>query len=343
MLTPKKVFVDTIVTQLSLLSSGVLTEAEESQDGPPRAKRIVVPGDHHEKNLHALHFPSKDILLLEGSLIGYKQGHNVFGSCDVPSLVVDAHKATHKRKSFLFSTEDQQRIRGGESVEMKRLDVGVNFALPENVSATRALVELAHEMVDKGMNTSTYGYGETVYRNQHSQSSALKFYDKAKELTDNKGLPANLPNREAIMDFAKSVIRCELVLRHPKLKAMEMTRPKDCTFALLKSELENAIGRMNLKRRVRAGLTALDLREVKQMYHTTYRCWEHGDDLETLLEPKAFKRQAAYFAERGINLNEKPSIDGKEYLLGDIFTLSNAVEPPAELWGDDDDAECVEC
>ena len=36
-------------------------------------------------------------------------------------------------------------------------------------------------------------------------------------------------------------------------------------------------------------------------------------------------------------------IDGKEYLLGDIFTLSNAVEPPAELWGDDDDAECVEC
>ena len=343
MLTPKKVFVDTIVTQLSLLSSGILTEAEESQDGPPRAKRIVVPGDHHEKNLHIQHFPSKDILVLEGSVIGYKQGHNVFGSCDVPSLVVDAHKATHKGKCFLFSTEDQQRVRGGESVEVKRLDVGVNLALPENVSATRALVELAHEMVDKGMNTSTYGYGETVYRNQHSQSSALKFYDKAKELTDNKGLPANLPNREAIMDFAKSVIRCELVLRHPKLKAMEMTRPKDCTFALLKSELENAIGRMNLKRRVRAGLTALDLREVKQMYHTTYRCWEHGDDLETLLEPKAFKRQAAYFAERGINLNEKPSIDGKEYLLGDIFTLSNAVEPPAELWGDDDDAEAVEC
>ena len=60
MLTPKKVFVDTIVTQLSLLSSGVLTEAEESQDGPPRAKRIVVPGEHHEKNLHVLHFPSKD-------------------------------------------------------------------------------------------------------------------------------------------------------------------------------------------------------------------------------------------------------------------------------------------
>ena len=343
MLTPKKVFVDTIVTQLSLLSSGVLTEAEESQDGPPRAKRIVVPGDHHEKNLHIRHFPSEDILVLEGSVIGYKQGHNVFGSCDVPSLVVDAHKAAHKRKSFLFSKEDQQRIRGGESVEMKRLDVGVNLALPENVSATRALVELAHEMVDKGMNTSTYGYGETVYRNQHSQSSALKFYDKAKELADNKGLPANLPNRDAIMDFAKSVIRCELVLRHPKLKAMEMTRPKDCTFALLKSELENAIGRMNLKRSVRAGLTALDLREVKQMYHTTYRCWEHGDDLETLLEPKAFKRQAAYFAERGINLSDKPPIDGKEYLLGDIFTLSNAVEPPAELWGDDDDAESVEC
>lgn len=29
--------------------------------------------------------------------------------------------------------------------------------------------------------------------------------------------------------------------------------------------------------------------------------------------------------------------------LGDIFTLSNAVEPPPELWGDDDDTEAVEC
>lgn len=343
MLTPKKVFVDTIVTQLSLLSSGVLIETEESEDGPPRAKRILVPGTYQDKNLQALHFPSKDILVLEGSVIGYRQGHNVFGTCDVPGLVLDAYKGMHVEKAFRLSGKDQRRVEDGSGVEVKRLDVGVNFALPDGVSATRALVELAHEMVDKGMNTSTYGYGETVYRNQHSQSSALKFYDKAKELTDNKGLPANLPNREAIMDFAKSVIRCEVVLRHPKLKAMEMTKPKDCTFALLKSELENAIGRMNLKRSVRAGLSSLDLRDIQHKYRTTYRCWERGDDLETLLEPKALKRHIAYFASLGFNLNEGPSIDGKEYLLGDIFTLSNAVEPPPELWGDDDDAEAVEC
>ena len=343
MLTPKKVFVDTIVTQLSLLSSGVLTEAEESQDGPPRAKRIVVPGTYQDKNLHTLHFPGKGILMLEGSVIGYCQGHNVFGSCDVPSLVLDAHKAMHTSGAFTLSKQDRLRVQGGDIVELKRLDVGVNFALPDGVSATRALVELAHEMVDKGMNTSTYGYGETVYRNQHSQSSALKFYDKAKELTDNKGLPANLPNREVIMDFAKSVIRCEVVLRHPKLKAMEMTKPKDCTFTLLKSELENAIGRMNLKRSVRVGLTALDLRDVKPMYHTTYRCWEHGDDLQALLEPKAYKRQVDYFKSIGFDITTQPSVSSEEVPLGDIFTLSNAVEPPPELWGDDDDAEAVEC
>jgi len=36
-------------------------------------------------------------------------------------------------------------------------------------------------------------------------------------------------------------------------------------------------------------------------------------------------------------------VSGEETPLGDIFTLSNAVEPPPELWGDDDDAEAVEC
>ena len=343
MLTPKKVFVDTIKTQLLLLSSGILSEAEVLQDGPPRVKRILVPGKFQDKNLQALHFPSKDILVLEGSIIGLKYGHNVFGPCDVPSLVLDGHKGMHLSGAFKLSKEDRLRVESGSGLELTRLDVGVNFALPDGVSVTRALVELAHEMVDKGMNTATYGYGETVYRNQHSQSSALKFYDKAKELTDNKGLPGNLPNREAIMDFAKSVIRCEVVLRHPKLKAMEMTKPKDCTFALLRSELENAIGRMHLPRSVRVGLTSLDLRDVKQMYHTTYRCWEHGDDLETLLEPKAYKRQVAYFQSIGFDITKPPAVGGEEVPLGDIFTLSNAVEPPPELWGDDDDAECVEC
>lgn len=343
MLTPKKVFVDTIVTQLSLLSSGTITEAEEAHDGPPRAKRILVPGTYHEKSLHALHFPSKDILVLEGSVIGFNQGHNVFGSCDVPDLVLAGYKAMDLSEAFKLSKEDRSRVKNDSGLEVKRLDIGVNFALPDSVSATDVLVELAHEMVDKGMNTATYGYGETVYRNQHSQSSALKFYDKAKELTDTKGLPKNLPNREAIMDFAKSVIRCEVVLRHPKLKTAEMTKPKDCTFALLKSELEAAIGRMNLKRSVRAGLTALDLRDVKQMYHTTYRCWEHGDDLQTLLEPKAYNRQVAYFKSIGFDITTPPPVSSEEVPLGDIFTLSNAVAPPPELWGDDDGAEAVEC
>ena len=42
-------------------------------------------------------------------------------------------------------------------------------------------------------------------------------------------------------------------------------------------------------------------------------------------------------------VNNPPPVRGEETPLGDIFTLSNAVEPPPELWGDDDDAEAVEC
>ena len=45
----------------------------------------------------------------------------------------------------------------------------------------------------------------------------------------------------------------------------------------------------------------------------------------------------------GFDITTPPPVSGDETPLGDIFTLSNAVEPPPELWGDDDDAECVEC
>ena len=64
---------------------------------------------------------------------------------------------------------------------------------------------------------------------------------------------------------------------------------------------------------------------------------------ETLLEPKAYNRQVAYFKSIGFDITTPPPVSSEEVPLGDIFTLSNAVVPPPELWGDDDDAEAVEC
>lgn len=340
MLTPNKVFVDTITTQCALLLPDDRMDGTNNS-GPPRATRFSIPSYYQDKDLHGLYLPSKDILVLEGSVIGYGQGHNAFGSCDVPSLVLESYKATHNTHALPLRNEEKRRIENGDAVTMKRLDVGVNLDLPEDVPASRALVELAHEMIDKGMNTSAYGFGETVYRNQYSQSSAQKFYDKLKELLDTKGLPANLPNRDAILDFLRTKIRSEIVLRYPKLKAMDMTTPRECTFAMLKSELENAFRRLKLSGSVRAGLSALDLRDLKPMYRTTYRLWEHGDDLETLLEAKAYQRHIAYFESLGFDITTPPSTSGKEYALGDIFTLSNAVAPPPELWNGEDDAECA--
>ncbi len=37
-----------------------------------------------------------------------------------------------------------------------------------------------------------------------------------------------------------------------------------------------------------AGLSALDLRDLKPVYRTTYRLWEHGEVIETLLEANPF-------------------------------------------------------
>ena len=158
--------------------------------------------------------------------------------------------------------------------------------------------------------------------------------------TDDLGLEFD---HVADMEFAKTVIRSEIVLRYPKMKVLEMTKPRDWTLAKLKAELVSAFDKLHLSGRVRVGLSALDLRDVKHMYRTTYRCWEHGDDLRVLLEPKALKRQIAYFESIGFDITTPPPVSGEEIPLGDIFTLSNAVEPPPELWGDDDDAEAVEC
>ena len=345
MLTEKMIFVDTTATQFNLTDSmgSETSQPSDARSGPPRARRMSVPGKFPDKDLHALHLPSKNILIVEGSVNNHEKGHNVFGPCNVPEQVLSAFKATHCKRRYDFSEQEKRRIEENEGMTLKRLDVGVNLALPPDTPISRVLVELAYKMIEAGIDTSTYGYGETVYRNQHSQSSSHKFYDKAKQLYDTRGLPSNLPNRDGIMEFAKTVIRSEIVLRYPKMKVLEMTKPRDWTLAKLKAELVSAFDKLHLSGRVRAGLSALDLRDVKHMYRTTYRCWEHGDDLRVLLEPKALKRQIAYFESIGFDITTPPPVSGDETPLGDIFTLSNAVEPPPELWGDDDDAEAVEC
>jgi hypothetical protein len=344
MLNEKKVFVDTI----SALYDQYILPPQDSADedtphiGPPRAKRMSISGEFPGKELNALHLPSKDIVIVEGSVIGYLQGHNIFGPCGVPALVMEAFKAAHNKHRISFSIPQRLHIKNDQHVTMKRLDFGVNLAVPEGISRTRLLVELAHKMIDKGIDTATYGFGETVYRNQYSQSSSQKFYDKAKQLTDTKGLPADLPNRVALLAFAETIIRSEIVLRYPKLKALEITAPQDCTFAMLKAELENAFNRLNLSGTVRAGLCALELRNIKPMYRTTYQCWENGDDLTLLLEAKAYKRQTAYFAdELKFDITSPPPEKNADLVaLGDVFSLSNAVEPPADLL-DDDEGECA--
>ena len=78
------------------------------------------------------------------------------------------------------------------------------------------------------------------------------------------------------------------------------------------------------------GLTALDLNDIKFMYRTTYRCWENGDNLRNLLEPKAYERQVAYFADNlHFDITSPPPESASDCVpLGDVFTLSNAVTPP---------------
>ena len=65
MLTEKMIFVDTTATQFNLTESmdSEASQPSNARSGPPRARRMSVPGDFADKDLHALHLPSKNILI----------------------------------------------------------------------------------------------------------------------------------------------------------------------------------------------------------------------------------------------------------------------------------------
>lgn len=110
MLTPKKVFVDTITTQCDLMLPDLRMGGVQNS-GPPRATRFLIPNsEYQDKGLHGLYLPTKDILVVEGSVIGYMQGHNVFGPCDVPNLVLESYKAAHITSALPLGKDEKRGL-----------------------------------------------------------------------------------------------------------------------------------------------------------------------------------------------------------------------------------------
>ena len=163
-------------------------------------------------------------LRIDGNLVKFFQGHNLFGSCDMVGLVAAFmdHLCTIPQLG-LCPTDLQRQMWYNGAYEVSRVDLTTMVQLRNlpDVLAWLATAEHSATLNHRGRGQLTKG--STLYFGKHSRRWSLKFYAKGQELTA-KGheLHRDLLMRDQLLAYAQPALRSELTLRSMQLKETEL-------------------------------------------------------------------------------------------------------------------------
>ena len=163
-------------------------------------------------------------LRIDGNLVKFFQGHNLFGSWDIVGLVsAFMEHLCGLPQLGLCPTDLQRQMWYNGAFELSRVDLTRMYRLNNlpDVLAWLATAEHTATMNHRGRGQLTKG--STLYFGKHSRRWSLKFYAKGQELMA-KGheLHKAIPFRDRLLEYAQPALRSELTLRSMQLKAMEL-------------------------------------------------------------------------------------------------------------------------
>lgn len=285
-----------LLTEGRIRADTVLILSPDGEVKWQKVRSLAVVGSF-EANVHVSTCGYTGRLIIDGNPAKFFQGHNVFGTEDIHGL---AWAITDRVLDVLelAPTEEQACEISLALVEVMAVHLTGMYdtgSLPRAVAAVRALSEHA-TLRHRGRGLLREG---TAYFGIHSRRSALKAYPKGHELIDHP-LPAALPQRERIIEWAQSKLRIEAVLRTMELKERGLSflcqwTPE--TGATLHREM---VEKLNVPENLE--LPAAVLEGLAPRLRMAYVAWQHGEDLRASLPGRTFRRYRKELLEHGIDL-----------------------------------------
>ncbi len=226
-------------------------------------------------------------LFIDGNPSKFLQGHNLFGSDDLVSLMRDVFIRLADQFGFQPTPDELAMIEAGDYT-VCCIDYTHSFELP-----TRADVKAwlrAAEFKAKSRHGRPSSKGGTLYFGQRSRRWCLKFYCKGEELEAPKHTLPNELQLSELVAWADNKLRAELRLRTRELIDLQARRACDLTQTRL-AELFNEYMR-GLDMSEQIALTTEALLELPQRLRSSYVLWKSGEDLrETLSKPTYYKHR----------------------------------------------------
>jgi len=271
-------------------------------------KRCSVEGSHSTtlQVRTATHTPDRCTHLeISGNPVKFLQGHNLWGTDDVPALVVATIEAVASSLGLLPSESDRASWLAGD-VQITRIDLTESFHLDNRAQVLawlRAAEQTAH-LSHRGRGQLVKG--STLYFGKHSRRWSLKLYSKGQEITaKGHGQDAILSLPHAV-EWADRTLRAELTLRSMELKRMDRHMvsgwldddglPSAVTARLLQERL----GGMTMT--TTSHLSAEILDALRPSLRLAYQSWESGSDLRAILPHRTFYKYRSELLPHGIDI-----------------------------------------
>lgn len=264
-------------------------------------KTLSVEGSYSSKIQIKSH--TENQIYISGNPTKFLQGHNLFGSNDLVSIMGKFFDEllTHKNLGLCPDPFQYANIKDGH-YELTRVDVNETWHLnsQKDVQAwIRAVGETAY-LKHRGAGQFS---GDTAYFGKNSRRWALKCYSKGLEiLAKGHKLPPELATPE-MLEYAQKALRIEGVTRQLELKRRQLHVASNWDIDTAEELLLEYISKLEMSDVYMLKDDVLD--SLPPRLRLTYQAWLNGDDLKTVLPRPTFYRYRKQILEYGVDISSK--------------------------------------
>lgn len=244
-------------------------------------------------------------LVIHGNPSKYLQGHNVFGSDDLKSLVYDTFLSVCSFLEVPLSEQIRSQVRQGD-YRLTRVDINYMFGLGTLADVKSWL--RAAEYKSKTRHGRPSSKSGTLYWGQRSRRWSFKAYSKWEEIQGPKShkLPICF-NKTPLSEFSQDKLRLELTLRGKELEKINLLEGKKWLNDVAFKIFNEYIKRIEMSEQI--ALSTKKLNELPNHLRSTYVLWKDGHNPREMLSKPTFYKHRKQLSEYGIDINlavEKP-------------------------------------
>ena len=265
-------------------------------------KKVTVEGSYSTKiQIQSL---TDTQIYISGNPTKFLQGHNLFGSNDLVSIMGKFFDELLKREELGLCPDPFQyaNIKDGH-YELSRVDVNETWHLNNQKDVLAWIRSVGETAYLKHRGAGQFS-GDTAYFGKDSRRWALKCYSKGLEIQKkDRRLATELAIPEMI-EYAQKALRIEGVTRQLELKRRSLHIASNWDIDTAEELLLEYISKLEMSDVYMLKDDVLD--SLPPRLRLTYQAWLNGDDLKQILPNGTYYRSKSGLQKYGIDISTKP-------------------------------------